>query len=146
VEFAQNPIIDNDKLALSFLRQGQREFPDDLGIRLALLSLELENSRPIPNYKQMDKLSKLIEQAKTTADHKIGQRAEQLSEHYKRMIAWHHDCANLEDQYDDNDCDENCEEEFDNEVLDDFFDSLAESLPPGASKPPKNWPRRRTRK
>ena len=146
VEFAQNPIIDNDKLALSFLRRGQREFPDDLEIRLAMLSLELENSRPIPTYKQMDKLNELIEQAKTTADHKIGQRAEQLSEHYKRMIAWHHDCANLEDQYDDNDCDENCEEEFDNEVLDDFFDSLAESLPPGASKPPKNWPRRRTRK
>lgn len=146
VEFAQSHLVDNQKMALAFLRQGQRKFPDDLEIRLIRLSLEMENSRSIPTYKQMDQLNDLIEQAKTTENHKIARKAVELVEHFERKINWHRSFNNFEDLYG-NDDDEDYEtEDFDDEVVDEFFDSLAERLPPGANKPPKNWPRRRTRK
>ncbi|MEA1923790.1 MAG: tetratricopeptide repeat protein [Pseudomonadota bacterium] len=151
VEFAQSHLVDNHKLALAFLRQGQRKFPDDLEIRLVRLSLEMENSRSIPTYKQMDQLNDLIEQAKTTENHRITRKAVELVEHFERKINWHRSFNNFENLYgNDEDYDDDETEEFDdevvNEVVDEFFDSVAERLPPGASKPPKNWPRRRTRK
>ena len=133
--FALSPHNENQKLALTYLRQGHRVCPDDLQIWLAKLSLELDNARPVPSAAKMGELDDLIEQALETNDQEIAQKGEELIEVYQNKIAWFRDEYEFE------------EDSFENDYFghNDYEDEI-DLLPPGTTKPPKNWPRRRTLK
>ncbi|MCD6292229.1 MAG: tetratricopeptide repeat protein [Deltaproteobacteria bacterium] len=129
INFARNPYNNNEKLALSYARRTRLEFPNDLKFWLTKLVVELEYARPIPSNAKMNELDKLIKAAEAVNNQELVQHAKNVAETYREQIGWYNRYHRLYDNEDDE------YEDYEDE------DTPLIPLPPGVSKPPKNWPR-----
>jgi len=144
VKHLLDPSNENYKLALTYLKRTHKQYPEEFNVWLKKISIEIDCLNSAYHLtKKIKELKLLITQARSSPKNQMNiiNEAEELLGMCEYTIDNYYgmDRVKMKDTIDD--ILTEMENEMEDTDDDEYFEPMP--LPPGATKPPKNWPRRR---